>query len=245
MATKEGTQLYYKKPSIKNNKGETWDRQWVLHKANKDKRKQVWHLVETRNGVKKVVRTRTGVATIGGNIGSKIKELWKKGQENEKANSEALKLKIKTKKEQGFVYKNGKWIKDPNATKKSYAKDRVGYVDKNSKEYKDAVKMTNKNKLKINNNEEVSKENKNKNNEIKVDTKTAFNQDKSLLDNKNEKKTEKKTEKKKSKWIKRRNGTLAKRGSITARGAERREKAREKAQAAAKLRIKKKKEQQK
>ena len=103
------------------------------------------------------------------------------------------------------------------------------------------------NNLKINKNEkqDVSKNDKKDNKKIKVDTKTAFSQDKSLLGNKNEKKTEKKTEKKKSKFIKRKNGTLAKRGSVTARRAENREKAREKAQAAAKLRIKKKKEQQK
>ena len=53
---------------------------------------------------------------------------------------------------------------------------------------------------------------------------------------------EKVTEKKKSKFIKRKNGTLARRGSVTARRAENREAARNRAQAAAKLRIKKKKE---
>ena len=76
--------------------------------------------------------------------------------------------------------------------------------------------------------------------ENKIDTKTAFSQDKPLVE---KKKTEKKTEvKKKSKFIKTKKGTLAKRGSVTARRAENREAARKRAQAAAKLRIKKKKE---
>ena len=122
-----------------------------------------------------------------------------------------------------------------NKNKKPYAKDRVGYVDKNSKEYKAAVKMTNKNKV-------VNKKEEKKNTNNKIDTKTAFNQKGSLLDKKNEEKTGKTTEKKKSKFIKRKNGTLAKRGSVTARRAENREAARKRAQAAAKLRIQKKKE---
>ena len=99
-----------------------------------------------------------------------------------------------------------------------------------------------KNNLKINKEEKkVEKKVEKKNTNNKLDTKTTFNQKGSLLDKKNEEKTGKKTEKKKSKFIKRKNGTLAKRGTVTARRAENREKARDRAKAAAKLRIQKKK----
>ena len=144
-------------------------------------------------------------------------------------------------------------LKKKNAEKTPkgpYAADRVGTVDKESKAYKDAKR--------INESIPISSSKKT---EKKTDTSSSNNKgpnleaaNKILSGNKKEvtmkdfegdnteSKKKEEPKKKQSKFIRTKGGKLAKRGSIAARRAENREAARKRAQAAAKLRIKKKKE---
>ena len=144
-----------------------------------------------------------------------------------------------------------------NNKKEPYAKDRVGKVDLKSKAYLEAKRINesitlddvNKGKPK----DTTSgigpvKDGKKYASELKKGTqgvgpvKDGETYAKNLTKGvKKESKTEGKTEgsgKKESRWIKTRKGTLARRGSVTARAAENRERARKRAQAAAKERLK-------
>ena len=111
-----------------------------------------------------------------------------------------------------------------------YVKDRKGPINKDL-----TIDNSKKNKLKVN----------------KKDNGSTTTNTKTKTETKTEPKTETKTEtpKKKTKrekfnekFIKTKGGRLAKRGTVGARRAENKEAARKRAQAAAKLRIKKKKE---
>jgi len=156
---------------------------------------------------------------------------------------------------------NNKKKQDLKVKKKEpYAADKVGYVDKNSKEYKAAVEMTNRNPIK----KEEKKVESNvgpvadgKKYADSLGNKKKYKQvsqkelDAEIAKRKNPKpevkKPVKKTKREKfnEKFIRTKKGTLARRGSVTARRAENREAARKRAQAAAKLKIKKKKEKEK
>ena len=120
----------------------------------------------------------------------------------------------------------------------TYVKKRKGPINKDLT--KDNSKKKSSDTLKVNKKEDKSKSNGSTTTDTKPKTET-----------KTEPKTETKTEapKKKTtrekfneKFIRTKGGRLAKRGTVGARRAENREAARKRAQAAAKLRIKKKKE---
>ena len=144
--------------------------------------------------------------------------------------------------------------KAKEAQKGPSAKDRVGTVDLESKAYKEAKRINesipisspNKTKKKTdtssNNNQGPNLEAANK---VLSGNKKEVTMDDFKGDNKesNKEKPKKKTTREKfnEKFIKTKKG-IARRGSIAARRAENREAARKRAQAAAKLRIKKKKE---
>jgi len=117
----------------------------------------------------------------------------------------------------------------------------------NSKETSASIRGKQKKNDKSKNNLKINKEEKKVEKKVVVKKDTVKDNSKFGANNLNaskdpEKKTDNKAgKKKKSKFIKRKNGTLAKRGTVTARRAENREKARDRAKAAAKLRIQKKK----
>ena len=153
-------------------------------------------------------------------------------------------------------------LKKKNAEKKAketpkgpYAADKVGKVNLESKAYKEAKRINESIPISSSKKKEKSKNigpvkdgkeyadslgNKKQYKQVtqkELDAKLAENKDK-----KEEPKKKTKREKFNEKFIKTKGGRLAKRGSVTARRAENREAARKRAQAAAKLRIKKKKE---
>ena len=117
----------------------------------------------------------------------------------------------------------------------------------NSKETSASIRGKQKKNDKSKNNLKIKKEEKKEEKKVVDKKDTVKDNSKFGANNLNaskdpEKKTDNKAgKKKKSKFIKRKNGTLAKRGTVTARRAENREKARDRAKAAAKLRIQKKK----
>ena len=133
-----------------------------------------------------------------------------------------------------------------------YAKDRVGQVDLTSTAYKEA-KAANEKPVEYQtnqNNQNNTSDKKDKQEKVKTPKYKQVTQeelDKKLAEGKNKKEVKevkKKTKREKfnEKFIRTKKGTLARRGSVNARRAENREAARKRAQAAAKLRIKKKKE---
>ena len=142
-------------------------------------------------------------------------------------------------------------LKKKNAEKKAketpkgpYAADRVGTVDKESKAYKEAKRInesipisSTKKKEEKPKVEKTESNGKPKTTEKKYKQVTQEDLDKKLAENKKEE-----PKKKQSKFIKTKGGKLARRGTLSARRAENKEAARKRAQAAAKLRIKKKKE---
>ena len=138
-------------------------------------------------------------------------------------------------------------LKKKNAEKTPkgpYAADRVGTVDKESKAYKEAKRInesipisSTKKKEEKPKVEKTESNGKPKTTEKKYKQVTQEDLDKKLAENKKEE-----PKKKQSKFIKTKGGKLARRGTLSARRAENREAARKRAQAAAKLRIKKKKE---
>ena len=142
---------------------------------------------------------------------------------------------------------NATELKKKNAEKTPkgpYAADRVGTVDKESKAYKDAKRInesipisSTKKKEEKPKVEKTESNGKPKTTEKKYKQVTQEDLDKKLAENKKEE-----PKKKQSKFIKTKGGKLARRGTLSARRAENREAARKRAQAAAKLRIKKKKE---
>jgi len=142
---------------------------------------------------------------------------------------------------------NATELKKKNAEKTPkgpYAADRVGTVDKESKAYKEAKRInesipisSTKKKEEKPKVEKTESNGKPKTTEKKYKQVTQEDLDKKLAENKKEE-----PKKKQSKFIKTKGGKLAKRGTLSARRAENREAARKRAQAAAKLRIKKKKE---
>ena len=145
---------------------------------------------------------------------------------------------------------NATELKKKNAEKTPkgpYAADRVGTVDKESKAYKDAKRInesipisSTKKKEEKPKVEKTESNGKPKTTEKKYKQVTQEDLDKKLAENKKEE-----PKKKQSKFIKTKGGKLARRGTLSARRAENREAARKRAQAAAKLRIKKKKEAKK
>ena len=142
---------------------------------------------------------------------------------------------------------NATELKKKNAEKTPkgpYAADRVGTVDKESKAYKEAKRInesipisSTKKKEEKPKVEKTESNGKPKTTEKKYKQVTQEDLDKKLAENKKEE-----PKKKQSKFIKTKGGKLARRGTVSARRAENREAARKRAQAAAKLRIKKKKE---
>lgn len=142
---------------------------------------------------------------------------------------------------------NATELKKKNAEKTPkgpYAADRVGTVDKESKAYKEAKRInesipisSTKKKEEKPKVEKTESNGKPKTTEKKYKQVTQEDLDKKLAENKKEE-----PKKKQSKFIKTKGGKLARRGTLSARRAENREAARKRAQAAAKLRIKKKKE---
>ena len=142
---------------------------------------------------------------------------------------------------------NATELKKKNAEKTPkgpYAADRVGTVDKESKAYKEAKRInesipisSTKKKEEKPKVEKTESNGKPKTTEKKYKQVTQEDLDKKLVENKKEE-----PKKKQSKFIKTKGGKLARRGTLSARRAENREAARKRAQAAAKLRIKKKKE---
>ena len=145
---------------------------------------------------------------------------------------------------------NATELKKKNAEKTPkgpYAADRVGTVDKESKAYKEAKRInesipisSTKKKEEKPKVEKTESNGKPKTTEKKYKQVTQEDLDKKLAENKKEE-----PKKKQSKFIKTKGGKLARRGTLSARRAENREAARKRAQAAAKLRIKKKKEAKK
>ena len=145
---------------------------------------------------------------------------------------------------------NATELKKKNAEKTPkgpYAADRVGTVDKESKAYKEAKRInesipisSTKKKEEKPKVEQTEGNGKPKTTEKKYKQVTQEDLDKKLAENKKEE-----PKKKQSKFIKTKGGKLARRGTLSARRAENREAARKRAQAAAKLRIKKKKEAKK
>ena len=142
---------------------------------------------------------------------------------------------------------NATELKKKNAEKTPkgpYAADRVGTVDKESKAYKEAKRInesipisSTKKKEEKPKVEKTESNGKPKTTEKKYKQVTQEDLDKKLAENKKEE-----PKKKQSKFIKTKGGKLARRGTLSARRAENKEAARKRAQAAAKLRIKKKKE---
>ena len=121
-----------------------------------------------------------------------------------------------------------------------YVKDRKGPINKDLT--KDNSKKKSSDTLKVNKKEDKSKSNGSTTTDTKTKTETT------TTETNTEKKTEtpkKKTNREKfnEKFIRTKGGKLAKRGTVGARRAENKESARKRAQAAAKLRIKKKKKQ--
>ena len=145
---------------------------------------------------------------------------------------------------------NATELKKKNAEKTPkgpYAADRVGTVDKESKAYKEAKRInesipisSTKKKEEKPKVEKTESNGKPKTTEKKYKQVTQEDLDKKLAENKKEE-----PKKKQSKFIRTKGGKLARRGTVGARRAENREAARKRAQAAAKLRIKKKKEAKK
>tara|TARA_B100000123_G_scaffold57888_1_gene40333 strand:+ start:1355 stop:2017 length:663 start_codon:yes stop_codon:yes gene_type:complete len=141
---------------------------------------------------------------------------------------------------------NATELKKKNAEKTPkgpYAADRVGTVDKESKAYKEAKRI----------NESIPiSSTKKKEEKPKVEKTEEKKTEAPKVEKTEEKKTEapkteapkKKTQRERfnEKFIRTKGGKLARRGTLGARRAENREAARKRAQAAAKLRIKKKKE---
>ena len=141
---------------------------------------------------------------------------------------------------------NATELKKKNAEKTPkgpYAADRVGTVDKESKAYKEAKRI----------NESIPiSSTKKKEEKPKVEKTEEKKTEAPKVEKTEEKKTEtskteapkKKTQRERfnEKFIRTKGGKLARRGTVGARRAENREAARKRAQAAAKLRIKKKKE---
>ena len=145
---------------------------------------------------------------------------------------------------------NATELKKKNAEKTPkgpYAADKVGTVDKESKAYKEAKRInesipisSTKKKEEKPKVEKTESNGKPKTTEKKYKQVTQEDLDKKLAENKKEE-----PKKKQSKFIRTKGGKLARRGTVGARRAENREAARKRAQAAAKLRIKKKKEAKK
>ena len=131
-----------------------------------------------------------------------------------------------------------------------FAKDRVGEVDLNSKEYKKA-KAANERPVEYQTNTNNQSGNGEEPKTPKYKQVSQKELDAEIAKRKKPKPEVKKPVKKTTrqrvneKFIRTKGGKLARRGSVTARRAENREAARKRAQAAAKLKIKKKKEKEK
>lgn len=148
---------------------------------------------------------------------------------------------------------NATELKKKNAEKTPkgpYAADKVGTVDKESKAYKEAKRInesipisSTKKKEEKPKVEKTESNGKPKTTEKKYKQVTQEDLDKKLAENKKEA-PKKKTQRERfnEKFIRTKGGKLARRGTLGARRAENKEAARKRAQAAAKLRIKKKKE---
>ena len=157
---------------------------------------------------------------------------------------------------------NSSELKKKNAEKKPkgpFAADRVGKVNLESKAYKEAKRINESIPINSSKKKEEKKSDSNigpvkdgKKYADSLGNKKQYKQvtqeelDKKLAESKENKKEapKKKTTREKfnEKFIKTKGGRLAKRGTVAARRAENREAARKRAQAAARLRIKKKKE---
>ena len=143
-------------------------------------------------------------------------------------------------------------LKKKNAEKTPkgpYAADKVGTVNKESKAYKEAKRINESIPISSSKKKEEKPKVENKEEKKEVNTdKPKYKQvtqeelDKKLAEKKEAPKKKTNREKFNEKFIRRKGGRLAKRGTAAAMKAENREKARKRAQAAAKLRIKKKKE---
>ena len=145
-------------------------------------------------------------------------------------------------------------LKKKNAEKKAketpkgpYAADKVGKVNLESKAYKEAKRINESIPISSSKKKEEKPKNKEEKKEVNTD-KPKYKQvtqeelDKKLAEKKEAPKKKTTREKFNEKFIRTKGGKLARRGSVTARRAENREAAKKRAQAAAKLRIKKKKE---
>ena len=135
-----------------------------------------------------------------------------------------------------------------------YAADRVGTIDKESEAYKEAkrinesIPISSSKKTETKTEKKTDSNNKGPNLEAANKILSGNKKEVTMADFKGDNTESKKEEapkKKESKFIRRKGGRLARRGSPAAMKAEARERARKRAQAAAKLRIKKKKEAQK
>ena len=118
-----------------------------------------------------------------------------------------------------------------------YVKDRKGPINKDLT--KDNSKKKNSNTLKVNKKEDKSKSNGSTTTDTTTNTKTEAPKTEAPKTEAPKKKTNR--EKFNERFIRTKGGKLARRGTPAAMKAENREKARKKAQAAARLRIKKKK----
>jgi hypothetical protein len=155
---------------------------------------------------------------------------------------------------------NATELKKKNAEKTPkgpYAADKVGTVDKESKAYKEAkrinesIPISSPKKKEEKSNSNIGPVKDGKKYADSLGNKKQYKQvtqkelDAKLAENKEKKEEPKKKttrEKFNEKFIRTKGGKLARRGSVSARRAENKEAARKRAQAAAKLRIKKKKE---
>ena len=142
-------------------------------------------------------------------------------------------------------------IRKRNANKKPegpYAKDRVGTIDTESKAYKEAKRINESIPITSTKKKEekpkVEKKEEKKVVEKKEEPKKVT-EEKKVVEKKEEPKKKTNREKFNERFIRKKGGRLARRGTPAAMRAEARERARKKVQAAAKLRIKKKKEAQK
>ena len=174
---------------------------------------------------------------------------WNKRRRDKitKQKTEELKQKGLVKTSRGL--KKTKTKTDLKVNKKPFAKDRVGNVNLKSKEYTEAKRINES--IPINQKPKDTKpkdKGEVKTQEYKYKQVSQEELDKELAKNKKpEAKKEapkKKTTREKfnEKFIRTKGGKLARRGSLAAKRAENREAARKRSQAAAKLRIKKKKE---
>ena len=154
---------------------------------------------------------------------------------NKRRKDRIAKEKTEELKQKGLVKTSRGLKKRKNKTdlkvkpKGPFAKDRVGKADLTSSSYKQA-KAANEKPVEYQTNQKPKKVETPKTETPKTEVKKEAPKKKTTREKFNKK------------FIKTKGGKLARRGSVTARRAENREAARKRAQAAAKLRIKKKKE---